>query len=137
MVTTITQTQTVFSQAGMGRNISTMHTMVEAVLTLPDQPAAMTRPLSRGHHPQSADGELPDDDDQQRPGGHLADLHKPQHGRRHQHLVRQRVGKLAEVRHQVVLPGDLAIQQVCEAGYDKDGQRHIGGAGKGPNRAPP
>ena len=32
--------------AGMGRNISTMQTMVLAVFTLPDQPAAMTRPFS-------------------------------------------------------------------------------------------
>ena len=44
------------------------------------------------------------------PGGHLPDLHEPQHGGRHQHLVRQGVGKLAEVRHQVVLPGDLACR---------------------------
>ena len=42
----MTQTQTVFRMAGMGRNISTTHTMVDAVFTLPDQPAAMTRPLS-------------------------------------------------------------------------------------------
>ena len=31
---------------GMGSSMRTMHTMVEAVLTFPDQPAAMTRPLS-------------------------------------------------------------------------------------------
>ena len=42
----MTATQTVFSQPGMGRNISTMQTMVLAVFTLPDQPAAMTLPLS-------------------------------------------------------------------------------------------
>ena len=46
VVTTMTQTHTVFKTAGMGRNISTTHTMVDAVLTLPDQPAAMTRPAS-------------------------------------------------------------------------------------------
>ena len=36
----------VLSQPGIGRNMSTMHTMVLAVFTLPDQPAAITRPLS-------------------------------------------------------------------------------------------
>ena len=42
----ITATHTVLSQPGIGRNMSTMHTMVLAVFTLPDQPAAITRPLS-------------------------------------------------------------------------------------------
>lgn len=34
------------SRATGGMSMSTMHTMVEAVFTFPDQPAAMTRPLS-------------------------------------------------------------------------------------------
>ena len=42
----MTHTQMVLTTGGMGRNISTTQTMVEAVFTLPDQPAAMTRPLS-------------------------------------------------------------------------------------------
>ena len=42
----MTATQMWLIHTAMGRNISTMHTMVEAVLTLPDQPAAITRPLS-------------------------------------------------------------------------------------------
>ena len=42
----MTHTQSVFTIGGMGRNISTTHTIVAAVLTLPDHPAAMTRPLS-------------------------------------------------------------------------------------------
>ena len=32
------------SRATGGMSMSTMHTMVEAVFTFPDQPAAMTRP---------------------------------------------------------------------------------------------
>ena len=46
VVTTITATHRVLTRSGMGRNMSTMHTMVEAVFTFPDQPAAMTRPWS-------------------------------------------------------------------------------------------
>ena len=97
VVMAITATHTVLSQPGIGRNMSTMHTMVLAVFTLPDQPAAITRPLS-GDHPQAADGKFPDKDDQQRPGRHLADLHEPEQCRRHQHFIRQRIGKLAEIR---------------------------------------
>ena len=46
MVATISATQTALSAAGMGRSIRQIQTMVVAVFTLPDQPAAMTRPLS-------------------------------------------------------------------------------------------
>ena len=46
MVTKITHWQTVFSQPGMPKRMRQMHTMVEAVLILPDQAAAMTRPSS-------------------------------------------------------------------------------------------
>ncbi|CAN3972926.1 translation initiation factor IF-3, partial [Dysosmobacter welbionis] len=46
VVRVMTHTQSVFTTGGMGRNISTTHTIVAAVLTLPDHPAAMTRPLS-------------------------------------------------------------------------------------------
>ena len=35
VVSVMTQQQTVLSTGGMGKNISTMHTMVEAVFTLP------------------------------------------------------------------------------------------------------
>ena len=46
MVTRMTPWHTKFSQWGMPKSIRQMHTMVLAVLTLPDQPAAMTRPFS-------------------------------------------------------------------------------------------
>ena len=81
VVMAITATHTVLSQPGIGRNMSTMHTMVLAVFTLPDQPAAITRPLSLAIIRR-----------------HLADLHEPEQCRRHQHFIRQRIGKLAEIR---------------------------------------
>ena len=46
MVTRITPWHARFSQWGMPNSIRQMHTMVLAVFTLPDQPAAMTRPFS-------------------------------------------------------------------------------------------
>ena len=76
----------------------------------------------RGDHPKAADGKLPADDDQQHPGGHLPDLHEPQHGSHHQALVRQGVHELTEVRHLVVMPGDIAVQGVGKAGCHEDGQ---------------
>ena len=98
VVMAITATHTVLSQPGIGRNMSTMHTMVLAVFTLPDQPAAITRPLSLAiiRRPLTANSRTRTD--QQRPGRHLADLHEPEQCRRHQHFIRQRIGKLAEIR---------------------------------------
>ena len=62
-------------------SIRQMHTMVEAVLTLPDQAAAITRPPLHGDEPQGSDGELPHDDHQKHPGGQAARLYELRAGR--------------------------------------------------------
>ena len=88
-------------------------------------PGCNDPPLIRGNHPQSADGEFPNDHDQQRPGRHPSNLDKPQHRRRHQHFVRQGIGKFSEVCYQVILAGNFTVQHIRKAGNHKDCQSHI------------
>lgn len=75
---------TVHTRSSAGRekaSIRQIHTMVEAVFTLPDQAAAMTRAPLRGDQAQGGDGKFPDDDDQKRPGAQTAHLNKAQQRR--------------------------------------------------------
>ena len=117
VVSTMTAVQIWLTTAGRGSSMRMTHTMVAAVFTL------------RGHHPQAGHGELPDDDDEQRPGGHLSHLHEPQHGGGDQALVRQGVHELAEVGDLVIVPGNIAVQGVGDAGGGEDGQRPVAGIG--------
>ena len=83
--------------------------MVEAVLTLPDHAAAITRPCSTAT------------------SGHLPDLDEVAHGRHDEHLVRQRVHEFAEIRDLVVVAGDVAVHEIREA---RDHEHAEGGAAR-------
>jgi len=97
VVMAITATHMVLSQPGIGRNMSTMHTMVLAVFTLPDQPAAITRPLSLAiiRRPLTANSRTRTISSAQ---AGIWPISTNQQCRRHQHFIRQRIGKLAEIR---------------------------------------
>lgn len=88
--------------------------------------------LFHGDEPHAGHGELPQQHCGQHPAHHIAGFHEPAQGRHHQALVRQGIGKLAEVRHLVIMPGNVPVQQVRQAGHDVDGQGHIAAAGKAP-----
>ena len=90
-----------------------------------DDPAVVHR-----HQPQAGHGELPGHDDDQRPVGEAAHGAEAGHGGEHQHLVRQRVHELAEVGHQIVLPGDVAVQKIGKAGHHEHRQGGVIVAGK-------
>ena len=65
----------------------------------------------------------------QGPGWHLADLHEPQHGRRHQTLVRQGVHKLAEIGVLVIVR-EFAVSGLRMIAADKGRVIAAGWSGK-------
>ena len=81
--------------------------------------------LLSSQQPQTGYHKFPCNDDDQRNGGHpeLVQLHQHRQRRNDQHLVRQRIQKLAEVRHQPSGTGDLAVQHVRKGCHGKDDQR--------------
>ena len=83
--------------------------------------------LLDGNEPHSGDRELAQQHDGQTPAGHLPDLDEVAHGRHDEHLVRQRVHELAEIRDLVVVAGDVAVHEIREA---RDHEHAEGGAAR-------
>ena len=119
----MTRITTQLSHAHSWKTIHTQRaTIVEKVLTLPDQPA----------QPKSRNCEFAGQNDHQRPGGHERPLAEDAHCGDDQQLVRQRVKELAEVGDLVVVPGDVAVHKVGQACHDKEseGQKLEPGVGR-------
>ena len=88
-----------------------------------------------GEEPESRDHELSraDDDERYRADADIGNLHEHSQSREHEHLVRERVKKLAEVGDKVAASGYLAVEGVgngrgaenSEGGEVVEGESHI------------
>ena len=87
-------------------------------------------PLLHGDQPHAGHGELPHQHDGKDPRQHVALLHEAAQRRHHKALVRQRIHELAEVGDLIIVPGDVAVGKVRQAGHDVHAQRPIPAAGK-------
>ena len=72
--------------------------------------------LLHGDEPQAGHGKFPEKHNGHHPAGHLPVLDEEAHGRQHQHFIRQRVHKFAEIGDLVVMPGNVAVSKVRQAG---------------------
>jgi len=77
------------------------------------------RTVVGGDHAQAADGKFPRDDDEHQPGRHPAPADENHHAGRHEQLICQRIEEFAEVADLIVMPGDIAVQEVGDAGDDE------------------
>ena len=115
MVTKMTPLHTQSRGWMQSRSMMQMHTMVEAVLTLPDHPAAMTRPLSTAiiRRAETASSRAMT----------TTKIHagiRPQ--LTNMDIVCDGIHEFAEIRDLVAVTGDVAVQKIAEGGQNKDGQ---------------
>src|SRR5699024_174366 len=73
--------------------------------------------------PQQGDAEFAHEDDHRHPPGQFGDDGQADEGRGHERFVGDGVGDLAEVRHEVVLAGQVAVDLVGEHGQEEDDER--------------
>src|SRR5699024_4349115 len=73
--------------------------------------------------PQHGDAELAYEDDHRHPPGQFDDDGQADEGGGHERLVRDGVGDLAEVRHEVVLAGQVTVDLVGEHGQQEHDER--------------
>ena len=85
-----------------------------------------------GHQTHTGHRKFPQQHHSQYPTCHGTFLHEPAKRRHHKAFIRQRVHKFTEIGDLVIVTGDVAIQQVGQAGQDKHAQRHIAAARKAP-----
>ena len=74
---------------------------------------------------KSADDKLSADNDNHDPGSKLSRLDQTDHGRADQKFICQRIHKLAEIRHQIILSGYFPVCKIGQACPDKNHCRNI------------